>query len=494
MEIQQEQNMNQETDQEQNKVSNQNQEVNRDPKEKEEALQISEDLLDFLQASPTAFQAVDQVRKRLTEAGYRELYEGSDWDLQPNGLYFVLRNESSILAFRTPADLKHLHGFQIAASHSDSPAFKVKANPEMTEAGAYTMLNVEKYGGMLMRPWFDRPLSMAGRLLVEDGDNGIRTILVNIDRDLCLIPSLAIHMDREANKGHDLNPQKELLPIFGDEKAKGRLKELLAEEAGVKPDQILGHDLFLYVRGRGSIWGADQEYVSAGHLDDLQCGFANLKGFIKAGEDDDRNLDDTVPVLAIFDNEEVGSGTKQGADSTFLSDTLWRIAEAAGLKESDFHRAIANSFMLSCDNAHAVHPNYSDKADPVNRPLMNHGIVMKYNANQKYTTDGVSAAVFRNLCRKLDLSLQEFTNRSDMAGGSTLGNISNAHISLNTVDIGLPQLSMHSPYETAGVYDTLDLIRLTHTFFQSRFSDLGGGKFRMENEWLKPAYGEICRN
>lgn len=479
--MQQEQKMNQEKDQEQNRVLNQNQEINRDPKEKQEALRISAELLDFLQASPTAFQAVDQVRKRLTEAGFHELYESLDWNLQPGGLYFVLRNESSILAFRMPEDPSRLHGFQIAASHSDSPAFKIKANPEMTEAGAYTMLNVEKYGGMLMRPWFDRPLSIAGRLLVREGDNGIRTVLVNVDRDLCLIPSLAIHMDREANKGHDLNPQKELLPILGDETAKGHLKEILADAAGVKPGDILGHDLFLYVRGRGSIWGADREYISAGHLDDLQCGFSNLTGFLKACRDGQRNYKDTVPVLAIFDNEEVGSGTKQGADSTFLSDILWRIAGAAGLEGGAFRRALANSFMLSCDNAHAVHPNYMDKADPVNRPLMNHGIVMKYNANQKYTTDGVSAAVFRDLCQREELPLQEFTNRSDMAGGSTLGNISNAHISLNTVDIGLPQLSMHSPCETAGVYDTLDLIRLTHAFFQSRFSDLGGGKFRMEN-------------
>ncbi|MDY5704201.1 MAG: M18 family aminopeptidase [Lachnospiraceae bacterium] len=475
---------------------------------------LAEYMLDFLEECPTAFHAIGKVREVLLSAGYKELSEGSRWELAEGGKYFVVRNESSVIAFRIPR--KAVHSFMITASHSDSPAFKLKANPEMEAGKAYTTLNVEKYGGMLMYPWFDRPLSVAGRLLVRDVDGSMRTELVNVDRDLCMIPSLAIHMDRDANKGHDLNPQKELIPILGDETAKGSLMEIIADTVGVDVEDILGDDLFLYARGRGHVWGANQEYVSAGHLDDLQCAYANLIGFVaSSGNNHDMNqvnrligelgitaeetlgiedksyqglpfqlsedrMMDTVPVLAIYDNEEVGSGTKQGADSTFLSDVLNRIKENLSMNQEDFSMAIANSFMLSCDNAHAIHPNYLDKADPVNRPVMNHGVVIKYNANQKYTTDGVSAAAFKEVCAAAGVKYQEFTNRSDMAGGSTLGNISNAHVSLNTVDIGLPQLAMHSPYETAGVYDTLDLVRLSRVFYQGRFTDLGHGSFRLE--------------
>ena len=451
-------------------------------------MKVTNDLLDFLEASPTAFHAVNNIRNQLKAVGYTELRESEIWELVPGGRYFTVRNESALIAFRIPEE--PIHGFMIAASHSDSPAFKVKANPEMNSADAYTTLNVEKYGGMLIYPWFDRPLSVAGRVLLKREDGTLETRLVNIDRDLCMIPSLAIHMDRDANKGHELNVQKELIPIFGDQDARGRFMELVAEAAMTTRENIVGDDLFLYVRGRGSVCGASQEYVSAGHLDDLQCSFADLKGFLRSDpvvmkattmEDLVRrdNASGTAPVLAIFDNEEVGSGSKQGADSTYISDVLNRIRYCMAIKDETFRCVIANSFMLSVDNAHAVHPNYADKSDPVNRPKMNGGIVMKYNANQKYTTDGVSSAVFKLLCEREGLKYQEFTNRSDMAGGSTLGNIANAHVSLNTVDIGLPQLAMHSPYETAGVKDTADLIQLTERFFQSEFEDLGMGRFAL---------------
>ncbi len=430
-------------------------------------MKINQELLTFLDHAPTAFHAVAQVRDVLKENGYEEIVEGNDWKLKNNAKYFVVRNESSIIAFRTAK--KNFNGFMIGASHSDSPAFKVKENPEIV-ANGYVKLNVEGYGGMLMSPWLDRPLSVAGRVIVQKG-NSFVTKLVNVDRDLCMIPSLAIHMDRDANKDHTWNAQTDMLPIIGDASAKGKFMQIVAQAAGVKEKDIIGHDLFLYVREAGSIWGADKEYVSAPHIDDLQCGFGNLQGFLQASSST------SVPMLVIFDNEEVGSSTKQGADSTFLEDTMHRIADAFG---KDFAQAAASSFMISADNAHAIHPNHPEKADPVNQPHMNAGIVMKFNANQHYTTDGISAAIFRSLCKSVDVPLQVFTNRSDSRGGSTLGNISNTHVSLNTVDIGLPQLAMHSCYETCGAKDTAYLIAVMKEFFSKSLQEQGQGTYLLK--------------
>ena len=333
----------------------------------------------------------------------------------------------------------------------------------------------EKYGGMIMSPWFDRPLSIAGRLVVEE-DGRLVSKLVNIDRDLVMIPNLAIHMNRQVNDGYKYNAQKDTLPIFGSLEAKGSFMTLMAEAAGVKAEDILGHDLFLYSRDKGTIWGADEAYLSCGRLDDLQCAFSSIKGLLAGGHPS------CVSVAAVFDNEEVGSGTKQGADSTFLEDTLRRINRSLGRSEDQYLMALASSFMVSADNAHAVHPNYGEFADPTNRPAMNEGIVIKYNANQKYTTDAVSAAIFRAICKKAGVPCQTFANRSDMAGGSTLGNISNAHVALNTVDIGLPQLAMHSPYETAGVKDTCYLIQAAKTFFNTCLKAEGKGCYRVDQE------------
>lgn len=427
-------------------------------------MNTNEELLKFLQACPTAFHTIASVRMVLKENGYEEICEGNAWHLKTNAKYFVVRNESSVIAFRTAG--KDFTGFMIGASHSDSPAFKVKENPEIVEHG-YVKLNVEGYGGMLMSPWLDRPLSIAGRVIVQKKDK-ILTKLVNVDQDLCMIPSLAIHMDRDANKDHTWNAQTDMLPVIGDESSKGKLMKLVAKAAGVKEEEIIGHDLFLYVRENGTVWGAQKEYLSAPHLDDLQCGFADLYGFLQAAKST------SIPMLVIFDNEEVGSSTKQGADSTFLEDTMHRIASAFG---KEFAEAAASSFMVSADNAHAIHPNHPEKADPVNQPQMNQGIVLKFNANQHYTTDGVSAAVFRSLCKEVNVPLQVFTNRSDAKGGSTLGNISNTHVSLNTVDIGLPQLAMHSCYETCGTKDTAYLITVMKAFFAKSFQEEGQGTY-----------------
>ena len=344
------------------------------------------------------------------------------------------------------------------ASHSDSPMFKIKENPEIEAEGHYVKLNVEKYGGMLCAPWFDRPLSVAGRLVVKDGEQ-IVTKLVDVKKDLVMIPSLAIHMNRDANNGVPFNPQKELLPLYGDENAKGTFMEQMAALAGVARKDILAHDLYVYSRTPGTVWGASGEYISCGRLDDLQCAFSSLEGFLQAQDGE------SIPLHCVFDNEEVGSSTRQGAASTFLKDTLMRINMGLGRTQEEYYMALADSFMISADNAHALHPNHTDKTDPVNRPVLNEGIVIKYNANQKYCTDGVSAAIFKDICHRAKVPYQTFVNRSDMAGGSTLGNISNTQVPMKTVDIGLAQLAMHSVYETTGAKDTESLIKAASVLF-----------------------------
>ena len=445
------------------------------------------ELAQFLEQSPTCFHAVQNITDILLKENFSRLYENRRWQIKRGGRYLVTRNDSSVIAFIIPEN--GIKDMCIMASHSDSPSFKIKEKPELETDGHYIRLNVERYGGMLCAPWLDRPLSVAGRVIVKDGHGGYTSRLVNVDRDLVLIPNLAIHMNREANDGYKYNAQKDMLPLYGTLTAKGTFMKTIADAAGIKELDILGHDLFLYNRQKASVWGTSNEFISCGRLDDLQCAFASLKGFLAAADtagiaesisdaSDDANggslsASDSphtsgshMPVLCVLDNEEVGSGTKQGAASTFLYDTLTRIHDSLGYDREDYLVHLADSFMISADNAHAVHPNHTDKADPSNRPYLNGGIVLKFNANQKYCTDAVSAAMFRDLCDRANVPVQTFTNRSDMAGGSTLGNISNTQVALNTVDIGLPQLAMHSPYETAGVADTEYLIKAAELFFQ----------------------------
>ena len=419
-------------------------------------------LFDFITSSPSPFHAVWNMKQRLESEGYEQLLESQNWELKEGGKYYVIRNGSSILAFRIPKT--EFRGFQIMASHSDSPSFKIKENPEMEVEGHYVKLNVEKYGGMLCAPWLDRPLSVAGRLVVREG-NRLVTKLVSVDRDLVLIPNLAIHMNREANDGYKYNAQKDMLPLYGMGCEKGTFLKQIAEAAGVHAENIVGSDLFLYNR--------KEEFISIGNLDDLQCAFASLQAFL-AAEDGG-----SIPVHCVFDNEEVGSSTKQGAASTFLLDTLQRINEGLGRTNGQYHQALASSFMLSADNAHAVHPNQADKTCPTNRPYPNGGVVIKYSANQKYTTDGMAAAIFTRICEEAEVPYQTFLNRSDLPGGSTLGNISNTQVALNTVDIGLAQLAMHSPYETGGVKDTDYLIRAAKKFYETSVTEESEGVYQL---------------
>ena len=410
------------------------------------------DLLSFLEESPTAFHAADAVRTRLLAAGYIQLEESAPWQLEKGNGYFVIRNQSAVIAFRFSG--KACQGFQIIASHGDSPAFKLKEHPDMRVEDHYVKLNVEGYGGMLCAPWLDRPLSVAGRVAVETPE-GLELRLVRVDRDLLVIPSLAIHMNREANSGYAYNVQKDLLPLWGDGGTKAGFLSVIAGAAGVPEASIRGGDLFLYNRMSGCVWGDGERFLSAPRLDDLECAYAALRGFLES------EGDCCTPVFCMLDNEEVGSSTRQGAASTFLSDVLHRIRGSG----EDYLRSIATSFMLSADNAHAVHPNHADVGDPTNRPYLNGGVVIKHSANQKYTTDAVSDALFRTLCGRAGARVQHFHNRSDLAGGSTLGNLSGNQVAVSTVDVGLAQLAMHSPYETAGVEDYLDFLKITRTFY-----------------------------
>ncbi|GFI37911.1 M18 family aminopeptidase [Lachnospiraceae bacterium 50-23] len=420
--------------------------------------ELSRELLDFLKASPSSFHAVHNIAQQLNDEGYIELREGSVWKLEPEGKYYVTRNDTSIIAFHIGNALED-YSFNIAASHSDFPTFKVKEKAGLEVKKKYIKLNTEGYGGMICSTWFDRPLSVAGRVLVKEGDH-LETRLFDIDRDLVMIPSMAIHMNRQINDGYAYNKQIDMLPLFGGEGvSKEDFDKLIAEELHVSVDAIYGKDLYLYNRAEGTIWGAKEEFISAPHLDDMQCAFATLKGFLKGYNNQ------SVNVYACFDNEEVGSATKQGAGSTFLYDVLNRINTALGKTQEDYYRAVSASFMISADNAHAVHPNHPEKTDVENCVYMNEGIVVKAHAGQKYTSDAVSVAIFRSICEKAGVPVQFFANRSDEAGGSTLGNISSTRVSLNAVDIGLPQLGMHSAYETAGIRDTEYMVKALETFY-----------------------------
>ena len=420
--------------------------------------EINKELRDFLDQSPQAYFAVENFRKLLEEEGFLRLSETQKWELAPGGSYYVTRNDAAIMAFRLPQG--EAAGFQMFAAHCDSPAFRIKPNAEIVVENRLVKLNVEKYGGILLSPWFDRPLSVAGRIFVRAG-NKVERHLVKVDRDLLCIPSLAIHMNREANKGINWNIQKELLPLFSMDGKQGDFLKLIAKEAGVKAEDILDTDLFLYNRMKSAIVGAGEEFLMSGHLDDLQCAFSGMRGLLAA------KPEGAVALCAIFDNEEVGSKSRQGAAGSFLADTLKRINRCLGGGEEEYLCRLASSFLVSADNAHGVHPNYPEKADPTNRPQLNGGIVLKYAANQKYTSDGYSGALFRSLCEAAGVPVQTFVNRSDMEGGSTLGNLSLSQVTVPTVDIGLPQLAMHSAYETAGTSDTLSLVKAAKVLFES---------------------------
>ncbi len=422
-------------------------------------------LLDFISKSPSCFHAVNNISGILEQNGFTRLTESESWNISPGGRYFVTRNSSSVISFIIPK--VPYNSFSIVASHSDSPSFKIKENPEIKSEAQLIKLNIEKYGGMLCAPWFDRPLSVAGRLICREHQSSstgasptlvLKQYLVAPDKNLLMIPSLAIHMNRKSNEEASYNVQNDMLPVYSLN-PEAKLIPSLAHELGLLPESVISADLFLCDRTKPTLWGAEDEFIASPRLDDLECAWTSLEAFLSS------TPTTNIQVHCVFDNEEVGSQTRQGAAGTFLSQTLERISISLGQSRPDYMGSLAKSFMVSADNAHAVHPNHADKADPVNRPHINQGPVLKFNAAQKYTTDAISAAVFKESCTRAGVPHQVFTNRSDMAGGSTLGNISGTQVSINCVDVGIAQWAMHSPYESAGARDVEYMVRALREFY-----------------------------
>ena len=405
---------------------------------------------DFIKSSPTAFHAVESVKKRLIAEGYIELSPRGEWRISADGKYFTVKNGSSIIAFRG-ADAPR--GFMICSAHSDTPSLRVKNSS--AKASVYLGLDVEKYGGAILYSWLDRPLSVAGRVAYKI-EGGVKTALVNIDRDLAVIPSVAIHQNRTVNEKFSPNPAVDMIPLLSAKADGSSLSSIIAEAAGADEANIISCDLYLYARDNPITFGAHDELILSPRLDDLGCVYAALESFIRA------DGTEAVPVLAIFDNEEVGSETKQGAASTFLSDTLIRIAGG----EEKYRAMLCDSLMVSADNAHAVHPNHPELSDK-GAPVLNGGVVVKYNAAQKYATDAVSAAVFKLIAERAGARTQDFYCRADMPCGSTLGSIADTRVSVSTVDIGLPQLAMHSALETMGCDDLGEMIAALSAFYSS---------------------------
>ncbi|MCF6365952.1 MAG: M18 family aminopeptidase [Bacteroidales bacterium] len=431
----------------------------------ETTIKFANDLIDFLYESPTAFQAVRNVKAALIRKGFKQLHRGESWNLEKGGRYFTTKNASSLVAFIVGTGEIEKEGYRIIAAHTDSPALKIKPSPEMTGQGNYLKLNVETYGGPILSTWMDRPLSLAGRVSLKS-ENVMRPEVkyINIRKPIMVIPNLAIHLNRTINESKEYNKQKDMLPILRlvEEKFEkdNYLKNLLAKYLHVENDKIMDFDLNLYEFERGSIIGENNDFISAGRIDDLSMVHAGIDALFNSRTAKSTN------VMICFDNEEVGSETKQGAASPFLKDVLKRVTWAQSTQRDAFYRAKINSFGISADNAHAIHPNLPENYDPVLQPKMNEGPVIKVNANQKYTTDALSSATFQMLCEKAGVPVQMYVNKSDIAGGSTLGSISSTQLDIRMVDVGNAMLAMHSIRELCGVKDHYYMKQVFDEFYK----------------------------
>ena len=428
-------------------------------------LDFSHDLIKFLEDSPSPFHVVSTLKKTLIKKGFEELLLGEKWDIEKEGKYFVTKNDSALIAFIVGKGSVEEDGFKIVGAHTDSPTFRVKSSPEMVVEGSYLRLNTEIYGGPIVNTWLDRPLSLAGRVALKSNNPlNPETKLVNINKPLLIIPNLAIHMNGKVNEGIKLNPQKETLPLVSvvDKKFEkdNFLMKLLAENIGVDCGDIMEADLFLYEYEKGSIVGLNDEFISCGRLDDLAMIHAEMSALINA------EVGRSTNVMVCFDNEEVGSATKQGAASPMLKTVLERICLAMNKNREDFYRSLSNSFMISSDMAHALHPNYTEKQDPTNRPVLNGGPAIKINASQSYTSDSITASIYKAICKGAGVPCQSFYNRSDERGGSTIGPISSTQLDIPSVDIGNPILSMHSIRELGGVMDHYYVAKSFEEFYR----------------------------
>ncbi len=427
-------------------------------------------LFDFLNAGVSAFHSTAAAAAILEENGYQNCPESAAWELVPGGRYYTTRNGSAVLAWRMPKG--ELIGWHVTASHSDSPTWRIK----QLDGGKDTVFakaETEGYGGMIMPTWLDRPLSVAGRILVRT-ENGVKSILVHPDRALACIPNLCIHFDHEVNKGKNYNPQVDLQPIFGA--AGTTLRQVLAEEAGVRAEDILDSDLMLCTCEQAVRVGLKGEYFMSGRIDDLECAYTTLWGFLQGrGEEEGRG-----DIWVMFDNEEVGSSSRQGAQGTLMADVLARIEEKLGVTREQSIRACTNSLLLSADNGHATHPNHPEKSDPAHPATLGGGVLLKSNARQTYTTSGLTGAIFKEICRKNNVPVQVFANRADLPGGSTLGNLQSHTVPVPMVDIGLAQLAMHSAVETAAVADADAMVRAVAGFYRVHLRSLGDARYTLE--------------
>ena len=427
-------------------------------------LKKAQELIDFIYESPTAFHAVDSIKKMLLNCGFMELREEDSWSLQKSGRYFFTKNQSALIAFVVGTGELEKEGFRIIGTHTDSPGFRVKPNADMEVEGSYVKLNTEVYGGPIINTWLDRPLSLAGRVTLKSKDPFCPEVrLLNIEKPILVIPNLAIHMNRNVNSGVELNRQKDILPLLSmvnEQFEKGQyMLKTIAKEISVNEEDILDFDLFLYEFEKGKIIGLNDEFISCGRLDDLSMVHSGIKALTEI------SVGKATNIMVCFDNEEVGSTTKQGADSPFLSGTLERIGISIGKSREDYYRALSKSFMISSDLGHALHPNYGEKSDPTNRPIVNKGPIIKVSANQSYTSDSVSSAVYRSICERAGVPVQVFVNRSDEKGGSTIGPISSSHINIPSVDMGIAIFSMHSIRELGGVKDYIYTIESFKEFY-----------------------------
>ena len=430
----------------------------------------SKEFLEFINVSKTPFHATNALANILEENGFVKLLESDKWNIELGGKYYVVKNDSSIIAVTIPTDLSDL-SFNIAASHTDSPTFKVKPNHNVETAAKTLGMHLEVYGGTIYSSWLDRPLSVAGRVIVRE-NNKLITKLVDVNRPLCVIPNVAIHQNRSVNDGYKYNPAIDLVALYGS-KDGVKLADIVKEECGIT-EPISAMELYVYNCNRGTLFGGRNEFISAPQIDNLECAYLSLMALLES------NNSKSCNVYCSFDNEEVGSGSKQGALSTFLLDVLTRVSSKLGLNEEELKIALAKSFMVSCDNAHATHPNQPSLCDPLNRVYMNEGIVIKTNANLSYTTDAVSQALFTSVLDEANVKWQVFANRSDVRGGSTLGHLSLSQVSVDSIDIGLAQLAMHSSSEVCGVKDMALMINGLKAFYNKHLSKDNNNNFVIE--------------
>jgi len=423
-------------------------------------------LLDFIDKSQSTYHVVENLKNKLIIQNYKELNLSEKWDIEKNQKYFIIYNNSAIIAFNIGNENISKTGFRIIASHTDSPSIKIKPNPEIGFENNYIKLNTEVYGGVILNTWFDRPLSIAGRVVLKsDNVFNPKSLLVAINRPLMIIPNVAIHLNREINEGSKINKQNHLQPILSSINSnlekENFLLNLIANELKINATEILDFDLQLFETHKSELLGANNEFISAGKLDNLAMAYSSFEAFINSENKNATN------VFLCFDNEEVGSQTKQGAGSPFLRNILERIVLKLENDKESFFQTIFNSFVISADMAHAVHPNYSEYHDPTNRPFLNKGVVIKYNANQKYTTDAISAAIFERICENANVKFQKYVNKSDVLGGSTLGCILTSQLEVKSVDIGNPLLAMHSIRELCGVNDYIDIVKVFKEFYKN---------------------------